>query len=243
MSRPALVDFHIVAKVGGKQEVSVRLVGGGGPFDGRREANGGGVALLRPLAEATLDAIGGLMQRGGRQVVLVLKDVRRFRRRGDNGVLVLVEAVVDGRKRLSSGVAFSLDSFERASVVAVLQATNTFLDGVASTGSHDPSPQKPSDSPGPSNSPSDSPEVSNSPKVSGSPEPSYSPELSDLPEAPDLPEVSDSTGAPDSPGASASPRTSARPKVSVPYDYVSEVLSRIQSGTVRPAGLDSVRPS
>ena len=236
VSRPALVDFHIVAKVGGKQEVSVRLVGGGGPFDGRREANGGGVALLRPLAEATLDAIGGLMQRGGRQVVLVLKDVRRFRRRGDNGVLVLVEAVVDGRKRLSSGVAFSLDSFERASVVAVLQATNTFLDGVASTGSHDPSPQKPSDSPGPSNSPSDSPEVSNSPKVSGSPEPSYSPELSDLPEAPDLPEVSDSPGAPDSPGASASPRTSARPKVSVPYDFVSEVLSRIQSGTVRRPG-------
>ena len=230
VSRPALVDFHIVAKVGGKQEVSVRLVGGGGPFDGRREANGGGVALLRPLAEATLDAIGGLMQRGGRQVVLVLKDVRRFRRRGDNGVLVLVEAVVDGRKRLSSGVAFSLDSFERASVVAVLQATNTFLDGVASTGSHDPSPQKPSDSPAPSNSPSDSP------KVSGSPEPSYSPELSDLPEASDLSEVSDSTGAPDSPGASASPRTSARPKVSVPYDYVSEVLSRIQSGTVRRPG-------
>ena len=172
------------------------------------------MALLRPMAEATLDAIGGLMQRSGRQVVLVLKDVRRFRRRGDNGVLVLVEAVVDGRKRLSSGVAFSLDSFERASVVAVLQATNTFLDGVASTGPHDPSPQKPSDSPEPSNSP----------------EPSDFPDVSDLPEASDSPEVSAS------PGASALPRTSTRPRVPAPYDYVGEVLSRIQSGTVRRPG-------
>ena len=58
---------------------------------------------MRPLAEATLDAVGGFMQRGGREVALVLKDVRRFRRRGDDGVVVLVEATVDGRKTLSSG--------------------------------------------------------------------------------------------------------------------------------------------
>ncbi|MCZ6505073.1 MAG: hypothetical protein O6834_03710, partial [Actinobacteria bacterium] len=69
-SRPALADIHIVAKMGGRQEVGVRLVAGGGSFEGRREADGGGVALLRPLAEATLDAVGELMQRGGRQVAL-----------------------------------------------------------------------------------------------------------------------------------------------------------------------------
>ena len=84
---------------------------------------------MRPLADATLDAVGGLMQRGGRPVALVLKEVRRFRRRGDQGVVVLVEAMVDGRKTLLSGAAFSADSFERASVVAVLQATNTFVAG------------------------------------------------------------------------------------------------------------------
>ena len=42
VSRPALVDLHIVAKMGGKQEVGVRIVGRGGSFDGRCEANGGG---------------------------------------------------------------------------------------------------------------------------------------------------------------------------------------------------------
>ena len=43
VSRPTLVDLNIVAKMGGKQEVGVRIVGGGGSFDGRCEADGGGV--------------------------------------------------------------------------------------------------------------------------------------------------------------------------------------------------------
>ncbi len=128
-SRHALADVHIVAKMGGKQEVGVRVVGGGGSFSGRCQATGGGVALLRPLAEATLEAVGRLMQGGGRQVALVLKDVRRFRRPGDDGVVVLVEATVDGRRMLSSGAAFSSSSLDRASVMAVLQATNAFADG------------------------------------------------------------------------------------------------------------------
>ena len=131
-SRHALADVHIVAKTGGKHEVRVRVVGGGrrGSFNGRCQAAGGGVALLRPLAEATLEAVGRLMQGDGRQVALVLKDVRRFRRPGDDGVVVLVEATVDGRKMLSSGAAFSSSSLDRASVMAVLQATNVFVDGV-----------------------------------------------------------------------------------------------------------------
>ena len=131
-SRHALADVHIVAKMGGKQEVGVRIVGGGagGAFNGRCQATAGGVALLRPLAEATLEAVGKLMQGDGRQVALVLKDVRRFRRPGDDGVVVLVEATVDGRKMLSSGAAFSSSSFDRASVMAVLQATNAFVDGI-----------------------------------------------------------------------------------------------------------------
>ena len=104
VSRLTLADVHIVADMGGKQEVGVRIVRDGSSFEGRRQAPGGG-ALLRPLAEATLDAVGGLMRRGGRQVALLLKDARRFRRRGDQGVVVLVEAMVDGRKTLLSGAA------------------------------------------------------------------------------------------------------------------------------------------
>jgi hypothetical protein len=182
-SRPALADLHVVAKMGGRQEVGVRLVAGGGSFDGRREADGEGVALLRPLAEATLDAVAELMQRGGRQVVLAVKDVRRFKRRGDNGVVVLVEAMVNGRKMLSSGVAFSANSFERAAVVAVLQASNVFVGGVPeiehdSAAPRDPSPGVDSPEPLDSPEPSGSREPSESPDPAGSREPSDSPRRS-----------------------------------------------------------------
>ena len=199
VSRLTLVDFHIVSKKGGEQEVGVRIAGGSSWVDGQCQAVAGGEALLRPLAEATLNAVGGLTQGGGRRAALVLKDVRRFRRRGDEGVMVLVEAKVDGRKTLLSGAAFSADSFERASVVAILQATNTFVAGdleIAQpdrpqTGSADPrdrSPQKPFSS-----------------------RPSESPRPSDSSQRSDSPATSDSSKAP------------------APDDYVSEVLSRILS--------------
>ena len=99
-------------------------------MDRRCQAPEGGVDLLRPLAEATLDAVAGLMQRCGREVALELKDVRRFGRRANDGVVVLVEATAGGRKTLLSGVAFSANSFQRASVAAVLQATNALVAGV-----------------------------------------------------------------------------------------------------------------
>ena len=203
VSRPALVDLHIVAKMGGKQEVGVRIVGRGGSFDGRCEAVGGGGALLRPLAEATLDAVGGLMRRGGRQVALVLKDVRRFRGRGGDGVVVLVEAMVDGRRTLSSGVAFSGDSFERASVVAVLQATNAFVAGVPEIQHGD--------------------EEKLEAKAVG-----YSVSRTSQPPRPQTGSAAPRNPSPEKP--------SAPPKESAPKDYVSEVLSRMQSGTTRRPG-------
>ena len=201
VSRPALADLHIVAKVGGSKEVGVRITGGGGSFDGRcgTHAAAGGVALMRPLAEATLGAVGGFMRRGGREVALVLKDVRRFRRRGDDGVVVLVEATVDGRKTMSSGAAFSANSLERASVVAVLQATNVFVAGVKR---------------------SDLPEASAPPQASAPPEASASPKVSAPQEG------------------LAPPKVSAPPKPLGPNDYVSEVLSRLES----PRGLDRAPP-
>ena len=212
VSRLTLVDFHIVSKTGGEQEVGVRIAGGGSWVDGRCQAVGGGEALLRPLAEATLNAVGGLTQRGRRRSALVLKDVRRFRRRGDEGVMVLVEARVDGRKTLLSGAAFSADSFERASVVAILQATNTFVAGdlemaqpdrpqTGSAGPGDRSPQEPLDSSTPSGSL----------RASDPSRPSESPRPSDSSQRSDSPAPSDSSKAP------------------APDDYVSEVLSRIQS--------------
>ena len=209
VSRPALVDLHIVAKMGGKQEVGVRIVGRGGSFDGRCEAVGGGGALLRPLAEATLDAVGGLMRRGGRQVALALKDVRRFRGRGGDGVVVLVEAMVDGRRTLSSGVAFSGDSFERASVVAVLQATNAFVAGVPEIQHGD--------------------EEKLEAKAVG-----YSVSRTLQPPRPQTGSAAPRDPSPEE--SSAPPKELAPPKASAPKDYVSEVLSRMQSGTTRRPG-------
>jgi hypothetical protein len=201
VSRPTLVDLNIVAKMGGKREVGVRIVGGGGSFDGRCEADGGGVALLRPLAEATLDAVGALMQRGGREVALVLEDVRRFRKGGDDGVVVLVEVMVDGHKTLSSGAAFSVDSLERASVLAVLQATNAFVAGGAPVGG----------------APAGVPEIQPCPVSRTS-----------QPPRPQTGAAALRDPSPEKPSDSL--------KASTPNDYVSEVLSRLQSGTSRRPG-------
>ena len=213
-----------MSKRGGKQEVGVRIAGGGGSVDGRCLAPAGDDPLLRPFAEATLDAVGRLTQRGRRRAALMLKDVRRFRRRGDEGVVVLVEAKVDGRQTLMSGAAFSADSFERASVIAVLQATNGFVAGdleiqqrdrprAGSAGPGDRSPPKPSDAPMPldASTPSDS---------SGHPE-TLRPS--------DSPQPSDSSGPSDSRGRSGSLRLLDSTEAPAPGDYVSEVLSRIQS--------------
>ena len=151
------------------------------------------------------------MRRGGREVALMLKDLRRFKRRGDDGVVVLVEATVNGRKTLSSGAAFSADSLERASVVAVLQATNAFVAGVAPVGA-------------PAGGPAGGP--------AGVPETQYGDEEK-------LEAKAVGSAAPRDPSSerrSAPPKASARPNTSAPIDYVSEVLSRLRSGTSRRPG-------
>ena len=210
VSRLTLVDLYIVEKMGGKQEVGVRIVGGGGSVDSRCKAPGGGGALLRPLAEATLDAVGGLIKRGGRPVTLLLKEVRRFRRRGDQGVVVLVEAMADGRETLLSGAAFSTDSFERASVVAVLQATNTFVAGALEFSRADQ--EKPKGKP-----------VLPGHTVPRTSQPSRPQTGSAAPRDPSTERRSDSSKRSDS----LKPSDSSEPPA--PNDYVSDVLSRIQS--------------
>jgi hypothetical protein len=231
VSRLTLVDLYVVSELGGSQDVGVRISGGGNTVEGRCQAQGGDL-LLRALGEATLDAVGGLARRGRRRVSLALKDVRRFRRRGDEGVVVLVEAKADGRKTLLSGAAFSTDSFERASVVAVLQATNAFVAGdleipqadrprTGSTGPRDRFPQNPSDS----STPSDSSLPSDPSMPSGSSTPLESPRPSDSPRPTDW------WGRRDRRVASRSPTLSDSAKSPAPDDYVSQVLSRIQSTT------------
>lgn len=130
LSRFSLVDLSIVAHGEDRHEVGVRISGGPYSADGRCKASGGGVELLQPLAEATVDAVGQLLGRYGRKAALKLKGVHRFGKRLGEGVVVLVEATADGRKELLSGTAFAADSFERAAVVASLQATNTLVAGV-----------------------------------------------------------------------------------------------------------------
>ena len=118
-------------------------------------------------------------------------------------MVVLVEAMVDGHRTLSSGVAFSGDSFERASVVAVLQATNAFVAGVPEIQHGD--------------------EEKLEAKAVG-----YSVSRTSQPPRPQT-----GSAAPRDPSPEES---SAPPKASAPKDYVSEVLSRMQSGTSRRPG-------
>ncbi len=214
VSRLVLADLHIVAKAEGEQAVGVRIAGGGDSFEGRCQASGGGVALVRPLAEATLDAVLGLTQRGGREAGLVLKDVRRFKTPHGDGVVVLVEAMVDGRETLRSGVAFSADSLERASVAAVLQATNAFVAGLAEI-QHGGEEKLEAEAvpPGPSVSRASRPRR---PRTG--------------PAAPADPQPGPPAAPPAAPPADPSlERPSDSPRASAPNDYVSQVLSRMQS--------------
>ena len=228
VSRLTLADLHIVDAMGGKKEVGVRIVGGANSFDGRRQAAGGDGALLRPLAEATLDAVGGLMQRAGRPVALFLKEVRRFRRRGDQGVVVLVEATADGRKTLMSGAAFSAESFERTSVAAVLQATNAFVAGTLEfprngeeNSEADPAP--------PEQAVSQASQTVRTQTGSAAPPDPSSGWRSEPSRRSDSSGPSDSPNPSDAPNPSDSPRPAHSSEPPAPEDYVGEVLSRIQS--------------
>ena len=174
------------------------------------------------------------MQRAGRPVALFLKEVRRFRRRGDQGVVVLVEATADGRKTLISGAAFSAESFERTSVVAVLQATNAFVAGTLEfprngeeNSEADPAPpeQAVSQASQPVRTQTGSAAPRN-PSSDWRSEPSRRSDSSgpsDSPNPSDAPNPSDSTKQLDW----TNPSDSSKPPA--PKDYVSEVLSRIRS--------------
>jgi len=135
VSRITLVDFYMVAKEGDRQEVGVRLAGSPsliaspGEVLGQGEAPAGGVVLLQSLANATLDATCQLMHRSGTRMTLKLKAVHRFKMRCGDGVVLVAEATMDEGKMLLSGAAFAADSFERASIVAALQATRALVAG------------------------------------------------------------------------------------------------------------------
>ena len=165
---------------------------------------------MRPLAEATLDAVRGLLNLGGRKAGLVLKDVGRFKTPDGDAVVVLLEAMVDGSKTLRSGVAFSADSLERASVAAVLQATNAFVAGVAEIQQGDEEKlEAEAVPPGPSVS-----------RASQPPRPQSGSA------APPDPRADPSAHPPADPSLE---RPSDSPQASASNDYVSEMLSRIQS--------------
>jgi hypothetical protein len=150
-----------------------------------------------------------------------------------------------------SGAAFSTDSFERASVIAVLQATNAFVAGdleipqsgrpsSGSVGPRDQSPQSPSDPSGLS----DPPTPSDPSTPSDSSLPSDSSRLSEPPKASESarqsPRRSQSRPS-DLARRSRSPRRS-RPSRQTdsgatapsPDVYVNEVLAKIRATTQRP---------
>ena len=112
--------------------ISVRLADNDRSIGAQREAAGTEEDSLEVPASAALDVIQEFLRAGrddGLSVVLRFMAARRLRNPQHDVVVVLVEAVVRGRRIPLTGAASANDGVERASILATLQATNAFVAG------------------------------------------------------------------------------------------------------------------
>ncbi len=135
--RLELQDLQLEKHPQGGFGISVRLADNDRSIGVQREAAGTEEDSLEVPASAALDVIQEFL-RGGRDdglsVVLRFMAARRLRNPQHDVVVVLVEAVVRGRRIPLTGAASVTDGVERASILATLQATNAFVAGTLTTG-------------------------------------------------------------------------------------------------------------
>ena len=110
--------------------ISVRLVYNDRSIGAQREAAGTERDLLQVPASTTLGVIQEFL-RAGREDCVVLRFLaaRRLSHPQHDTVVVLVEAVVRGRRIPLTGAASANEGVERAAILATLQATNAFVAG------------------------------------------------------------------------------------------------------------------
>ena len=132
LRRLELQDLQLNKNPQGGFGISVRLTYNDRSIGAQREAAGTEEDLLEVPASTTLGVIQEFLRAGredGPSVVLRFLAARRLRHPQHDTVVVLVEAVVRGRRIPLTGAASADDGVERASILATLQATNAFVAG------------------------------------------------------------------------------------------------------------------
>ena len=129
--RFTLVDFEVDRRPSGDFDVGVRLTGNGGAVNGRRNGSDNDEARLHLSAAATLDAVRELLRLGGwserHGEDLRYADTQRLRIGEQEVVVVLAEALLKGHRVPLAGATSADLGLERASITAMLQATNLLV--------------------------------------------------------------------------------------------------------------------
>jgi hypothetical protein len=130
--RLELQDLQLQKNPQGGFAISVRLSDESRTLGAQREAAGTEEDSLEVPASAALGVIEEFLRAGrgeGPNVALRFLAARRLRHPRHDVVVVVVEAVVRGRRIPMTGAASARDGVERASILATLQATNAFVAG------------------------------------------------------------------------------------------------------------------
>jgi hypothetical protein len=136
--RLELQDLQLEKHPQGGFGISVRLADNDRSIGAQREAAGTEEDSLEVPASAALGVIQEFLRaerNDGLSVVLRFLAARRLRHPQHDVVVVLVEAVVRGRRIPLTGAASAHDGVERASIMATLQATNAFVAGTLTANS------------------------------------------------------------------------------------------------------------
>ena len=136
--RLELQDLQLAKNPQGGFSISVRLADNDRSIGAQHEAAGTEEDSLEVPAGAALGVIQEFLRAGskdGPNVVLRFLAARRLRHPRHDVVVVVVEAVVRGRRIPMTGAASANDGVERASILATLQATNAFVAGTLTASS------------------------------------------------------------------------------------------------------------
>ncbi len=132
LGRLELKDLQVETHIKGGFTITVRLADHDHSIAVEREAAGTEEDSLEVPSSAALDVIQEFLRSGraeGPKVGLRFLSARRLRQPQHDVVVVLVEAVVRGRRIPLTGAASATAGVERASILATLQATNAFVSG------------------------------------------------------------------------------------------------------------------
>ena len=138
LRRLELQDLELTKNPQGGFGISVHLADNNRIIGAQREAAGTEEDLLEVPASAALGVIQEFLRAGRKDalnVVLRFLAARRLRHPQHDVVVVVVEAVVRGRRIPMTGAASAANGVERGSVLATLQATNAFVAGTLTANS------------------------------------------------------------------------------------------------------------